>query len=60
MVFGDDSYLSLSTDFEIAPELNLSLHVAKGTDNFYPGESFIGYGASLSNNGFALEVLKQI
>jgi uncharacterized protein (TIGR02001 family) len=56
--FGDDSYLSLSADFEVAPELNLSLHVARGTDEFYAGESFTGYGASISKEGFTLGVSK--
>jgi hypothetical protein len=32
----------------------LSIHVATGTDDFYAGESFVGYGASLSKNNFTL------
>ncbi|MFT6195443.1 MAG: hypothetical protein ACJASU_002361 [Cognaticolwellia sp.] len=56
--FGDDSYLSLSADFEVAPELNVPLHVARGTDEFYAGESFTGYGASISKEGFTVAVSK--
>ena len=56
--FADDSYISLAADFEIMPEVNLTMHVAKGTDEFYAGESFIGYGMSLSKDGFTLGLSK--
>ena len=56
--FGDDSYLSASAAFNLAPELVLELHLGKGTDDFYAGESFINYGASLSKSGFTLGLSK--
>jgi hypothetical protein len=57
-VLADDAYLFLSADFEIAPDVNLSINVVKGTYDFYAGERFISYGASLSKDGLALGVLK--
>ncbi len=56
--FGDDSYISASTSFEIVPELELSMHIATGTDAFYAGESFVSYGASLSKNNFTFGLSK--
>jgi len=50
--FGDDSYISVDAEFEVAKDLALALHVATGTDEFYAGEEFIDYGVSLSKNGF--------
>ncbi|WP_286267514.1 TorF family putative porin [Thalassotalea atypica] len=54
--FGDDSYISLDADFTVASGIGLSLHVGAGTDDFYAGESFVEYGASLSKNGFSFGV----
>jgi len=56
--FGDDSYISLNADFTLASEIGLSFHVATGTDEFYAGESFVTYGASLNKNGFSFGVSK--
>jgi len=52
--FGDDSYISLDAEFELASEIGLSLHVGTGTDDFYAGESFVDYGFSLSKSDFSL------
>jgi uncharacterized protein (TIGR02001 family) len=54
--FGDDSYISLSADFTIASDIGLSFHLGTGTDEFYAGESFVNYGASLSKNAFTLSI----
>ena len=54
--FGDDSYISVDAEFELASEIGLSLHAGTGTDDFYAGESFIDYGANVSKNGFTLGV----
>lgn len=56
--FGDDSYISAGAEFEVAKELTLAINIGKGTDDFYAGESFINYGASLSKNGFTLGLSK--
>ncbi|KGJ98465.1 TorF family putative porin [Thalassotalea sp. ND16A] len=47
---GDDSYISADAEFEVATDLALALHVGTGTDEFYAGESFVEYGASLSKD----------
>jgi len=54
--FGDDSYLSVDAEFELASEIGLTLHVGAGTDDFYAGEEFIEYGASLSKSNFTFGV----
>ncbi|NQY37815.1 MAG: hypothetical protein HRT37_23255 [Alteromonadaceae bacterium] len=56
--FGDDSYISLNADFTLASDIGLSFHVGTGTDEFYAGESFVNYGASLNKNGFTFGVSK--
>jgi uncharacterized protein (TIGR02001 family) len=56
--FGDDSYISLNADFTLASEVGLSFHVGTGTDEFYAGESFVNYGASLNKSNFTLGVSK--
>ncbi len=56
--FGDDSYVSIDVEFEVAKELALTLHVGTGTDDFYAGEEYIDYGASLSKGGFVFGVSK--
>jgi len=56
--FADDSYISLDAEFEIATDLALVLHLGRGTDDFYAGEAFIDYGASLHKNGFSFGVSK--
>jgi len=56
--FGDDSYISATAEFEVASEINLAFNVGTGTDDFYAGESFVNYGASLSKNGFTFGVSK--
>ncbi|MDC1256030.1 TorF family putative porin [bacterium] len=56
--FGDDSYISAAVEFEVAPEISLALNVGAGTDDFYAGESFVNYGASLSKGGFTFGVSK--
>jgi len=50
--FGDDSYLSIDAEFELASEIGLTLHIGTGTDDFYAGEEFVDYGASISKNNF--------
>lgn len=50
--FGDDSYLSIDAEFEVAKDLALAFHIGRGTDDFYAGEEFTDYGASLSKDGF--------
>jgi uncharacterized protein (TIGR02001 family) len=56
--FGDDSYISVDAEFELATEIALALHIGSGTDNFYAGETFIEYGASISKNNFSFGVSK--
>ncbi len=56
--FGDDSYISVDAEFELASEIALNLHVGSGTDDFYAGEEFIDYGASISKNNFAFGISK--
>ncbi len=56
--FGDDGYIFLDADFSFASDIGLSLHVGKGTDDFYAGESFLEYGASVSKNNFTFGVSK--
>jgi len=56
--FGDDSYISMDADFTLASDIGLSLHIGSGTDEFYAGESFIEYGASISKSGFSLGLSK--
>jgi len=50
--FADDSYLSIDADFSVASDIEMNLHVGRGTDDFYAGESFTHYGVSLSKAGF--------
>ncbi|WP_448546935.1 TorF family putative porin [Thalassotalea fusca] len=52
--FGDDSYLSLDANVNIAQEFTLSLHIGTGTDEFYAGESFADYSISVSKNSFSI------
>ncbi len=54
--FGDDSYLSLDAEFELAADIGLALHIGAGTDEFYAGEEFVEYGASLSKSNFTFGV----
>lgn len=56
--FGDDSYISVDAEFEVASEIGLAFHLGKGTDDFYAGEEFVDYGASLSKSGFTFGVSK--
>ena len=56
--FGDDSYISVDAEFELADKIALTLHVGSGTDDFYAGEEFIEYGASISKNNFSFGVSK--
>ncbi len=56
--FADDSYIAADVSFELTPEVTLAFHVGKGTDDFYAGESFIDYGASLNKSGFTLGISK--
>ncbi len=56
--FGDDSYISAAADFELPSEIGLTVNIGKGTDEFYAGESFINYGATLSKGGFSLGLSK--
>jgi len=56
--FGDDSYISAAAEFEVASGASLTLNIGAGTDDFYAGESFVNYGASLSKNGFTFGVSK--
>ena len=56
--FADDSYISGDVSFELASEIGLTLHIGTGTDEFYAGESFIDYSASLSKSGFTFGVSK--
>ena len=56
--FADDSYIAGDVSFELASEIGLTLHIGTGTDEFYAGESFIDYSASLSKSGFTFGVSK--
>jgi len=56
--FGDDSYISATAEFEVASEINLAFSIGAGTDEFYAGESFVNYGATLSKNSFTFGVSK--
>jgi uncharacterized protein (TIGR02001 family) len=56
--FGDDSYISADATFELTESLNLTFNVGTGTDNFYAGESFFHYGASLNKDEFTFGVSK--
>ena len=56
--FADDSYISGDVSFELVSEIGLTLHIGTGTDEFYAGESFIDYSASLSKSGFTFGVSK--
>ena len=56
--FADDSYIAGDVSFELASEIALTLHIGTGTDEFYAGESFIDYSASLSKSGFTFGVSK--
>ena len=56
--FGDDSYISLDAEFEMASEMGLAFHIGTGTDDFYAGEEFIDYGVSLSKGGFSFGLSK--
>ena len=57
--FGDDSYISLNADFTLASDIGLSFHVGTGTDEFYAGESFVNYGASLNKNSETYQELRK-
>ena len=50
--FGDDSYISVDIALPLHAEIDVTLHVGHGTDDFYAGESFTDYGISLSKDGF--------
>jgi uncharacterized protein (TIGR02001 family) len=56
--FGDDSYISAGVDLELESGISFNLHIGTGTDEFYAGESFIDYGASIGKNGFILGLSK--
>ncbi len=56
--FADDSYISLDGDFTFSTDLTVTLHIGAGTDEFYAGESFIDYGASISKSGFTVAASK--
>jgi uncharacterized protein (TIGR02001 family) len=56
--FADDSYISAGAEFELATDLVLALNVGKATDEFYAGESFLTYGASINKAGFTLGLSK--
>ena len=56
--FGDDSYLSVDAEFDVTSEVGLAFHLGKGTDDFYAGEAFIDYGASINKNGFTFGISK--
>ncbi len=56
--FADDSYIAGDVSLELPSEIELSLHIGTGTDEFYAGESFIDYSASLSKSGFTFGVSK--
>lgn len=54
--FGDDSYISVDADFDLGSDIGLNIHAGTGTDDFYAGEEFVEYGASLSKEGFTFGV----
>lgn len=54
--FGDDSYISIDADFDLGSDIGLNIHAGTGTDDFYAGEEFVEYGASLSKEGFTFGV----
>lgn len=56
--FGDDAYIFVDAEFELASEIALTLHVGSGIEDFYAREKFIDYGASLSKNSFIFGVSK--
>lgn len=56
--FADDSYISLDGDFTFSKDTTVTLHLGAGTDEFYAGESFVDYGASISKSGFTLSASK--
>lgn len=56
--FADDTYISLSGEFELANKAVIAAHIGKGTDDFYAGESFVDYGVSLSKSDFTIGLSK--
>jgi len=50
--FADDSYVAIDVALPVHSEIDVTLHVGHGTDDFYAGESFTDYGISLSKSGF--------
>jgi uncharacterized protein (TIGR02001 family) len=56
--FGDDSYLSIDADFEVAKDILLTFHLGKATDDYYAGEKFIDYGVNLTKDAFTLGLSK--
>jgi len=56
--FGDDSYISVDAEFELATEIGLAIHLGKGTDEFYAGEEFVDYGVSLTKSSFTIGLSK--
>lgn len=56
MDFADDSYLYVDADFDLGNDLGLNLHLGTATDDFYAGESFVEYGASINKNNFTLGI----
>jgi len=56
--FADDSYLAGDVTFELVSEIELTLHIGTGTDDFYAGESFVDYSASLNKSGFTFGLSK--
>jgi len=56
--FADDSYISLDSDFTFSSDIDITLHIGAGTDEFYAGESFVDYGASVSKSGFTFAASK--
>jgi len=56
--FADDSYISLDGDFTFSTDTTVTLHIGASTDEFYAGESFVDYGASISKSGFTFAASK--
>lgn len=56
--FADDSYIAGDVSFELVSEIELTLHIGTGTDDFYAGESFVDYSASINKSGFTFGVSK--
>ena len=51
--FGDDSYLSADAEIALSNDYALTLHIGTGTDEFYAGEKFVDYSATLSKGSFS-------